>query len=126
MEPARHAKPITPILALTPGSPLAPPPPLSQPTPCPNLTLTLALTPPLSRYDTLELHFDIPTDLGGREGGKDYVDTLLSFSDALGADYSGQVSTLPVPVPLPLPLPLPLTLTRTQSPTLNPHPKPYP
>ena len=42
--------------------------------------------PGWSRYDTLELHFDIPTDLGGREGGKDYVDTLLSFSDPLGAD----------------------------------------
>ena len=43
-----------------------------------------------SRYDTIEIHFDIDTDLGGREGGKEYVDTILSFSDPLGDDYSGQ------------------------------------
>ena len=42
-----------------------------------------------SRYDTLEVALDLPTDLGGREGGKAFVDTILSFSHSLGADYSG-------------------------------------
>ena len=32
---------------------------------------------------------DLPTDLGGREGGRAFVDTTLSFSHSLGADYSG-------------------------------------
>ena len=35
-----------------------------------------------------ELLFDIDTDLGGREGGKEYVDTILSFSDPLGDDVA--------------------------------------
>ena len=42
-----------------------------------------------SRYDTLRVSFDQLTDLGGREGGKDFVDTVLAFSHPLGADYSG-------------------------------------
>ena len=42
-----------------------------------------------SRYDTLSVRFDVPTDLGGREGGKAFVDTTLSFSQSLGEDYSG-------------------------------------
>ena len=33
--------------------------------------------PGWSRYDTLTIAFDLPTDLGGREGGKAYVDTVL-------------------------------------------------
>ena len=42
-----------------------------------------------SRYDTLRVTSDLPTDLGGREGGSAFVDTTLSFSHSLGADYSG-------------------------------------
>ena len=42
-----------------------------------------------SRYDVLRVHMDLPTNRGGREGGKAFVDTLLSFSHALGDDYSG-------------------------------------
>ena len=40
-------------------------------------------------YDTLHVSFNQLTDLGGREGGKDFVDTVLAFSHPLGADYSG-------------------------------------
>ena len=42
-----------------------------------------------SRYDTLSVTFDLPTDRGSREGGKAFVDTTLGFSQPLGADYSG-------------------------------------
>ena len=45
--------------------------------------------PGWSRHDTLAVHFDLPTDLGGREGGKAFVDTALAFSQPLGGDYSG-------------------------------------
>ena len=39
--------------------------------------------------DTLAVHLDLPSDLGGREGGKAFVDTTITFSESLGADYSG-------------------------------------
>ena len=51
---------------------------------------TWDLNDPLwSRNDTLAIQFDLPTDLGRREGGKAFVDTTLAFSEPLGADYSG-------------------------------------
>ena len=51
---------------------------------------TWDLNDPLwSRNDTLAIQFDLPTDLGRREGGKAFVDTTLAFSEPIGADYSG-------------------------------------
>ena len=42
-----------------------------------------------SHHDTITIRFDRPTDRGGRQGGKGFVDTTISFSQPLGADYSG-------------------------------------
>ena len=36
--------------------------------------------PGWSRYDSLLVAFDRATDYGGRDGGKDYVDTVFAFS----------------------------------------------
>jgi hypothetical protein len=48
--------------------------------------------PMYGRYDTISVAFDLPTDRGGREGGKAFVDTTLAFSESLGADYSGNLT----------------------------------
>ena len=54
-----------------------------------------------SRFDTLLVSFDQPTDLGGREGGSAFVDTVLQLCAARGSNTWGHPRLEPRPRPHP-------------------------